>query len=155
MGIRSRIKKRLPIFGRQNNAMEEPPADLNNEAVSPSGYTPEPYTPPKSPRGEEDVQTFLERFVTENKIVIFMKGSPASPSCGFSANASAILTSYGVEYKHFDVFLDQDVREGVKDYSQWPTLPQIYLNGEFIGGSDILTQMHQNGELKAEIDAMT
>ena len=152
MGIRNRIKKRLPIFGRKTVSPAAPPV-FNDEPSSPS-FEPAPYTEPASPRGDKEVQSFLKDFVTENQIVIFMKGSPESPSCGFSANASAILASYGKEFAHFDVFLDQDVREGVKDFSQWPTLPQIYIGGEFIGGSDILTQMHQSGELKSEIDAL-
>ena len=151
MGIRSRIKKRLPIFGRKNT----PPAPVSpSESSSSTAFEPEPYAEPASPRGEQDVQVFLKEFVSNNQIVIFMKGSPESPSCGFSANASAILTSYGRQFTHFDVFLDQDVREGVKDFSQWPTLPQIYIGGEFIGGSDILTQMHQSGELRQEIESL-
>lgn len=72
--------------------------------------------------------------------------------CGFSANAAGILASYGKPYEHFDVISDFDVREGVKDYSQWPTLPQIYIGGEFIGGSDILSDMHQNGQLQQEFE---
>ena len=151
MGIRSRIKKRLPIFGRKNT----PPAPVPSaESTSGTAFEPEPYVEPASPRGDQEVQSFLKTFVSDNPIVIFMKGSPESPSCGFSANASAILASYGREFAHFDVFLDQDVREGVKDFSQWPTLPQIYIGGEFIGGSDILTQMHQSGELRQEIEAL-
>ena len=114
MGIRNRIKKRLPIFGRKTVSPAAPPA-FNDEPSSPS-FEPAPYTEPASPRGDKEVQTFLKDFVTENQIVIFMKGSPESPSCGFSANASAILASYGKEFAHFDVFLDQDVREGVKDF---------------------------------------
>ena len=152
MGIRSRIKKRLPIFGRKTVSPVAPTP--TNDNVEASHFEPEPYNEPASQRGDQDVQSFLKDFVTQNQIVIFMKGSPESPSCGFSANASAILSSYGKPYAHFDVFLDQDVREGVKDYSQWPTLPQIYIGGEFIGGSDILTQMHQSGELKSELDAL-
>ena len=109
---------------------------------------------PKSIRGDKDVQTFLGEFVTENKIVLFMKGSPTSPKCGFSANAAGILSSYEVKFTHFDVIEDYDVREGVKDFSSWPTLPQIYIGGEFMGGSDILTQMHESGELKQEIDKL-
>ena len=151
MGIRNRIKKRLPIFGRKTVSPAVPP---HNEEPSKPTFEPASYTEPASPRGDKEVQIFLKDFIKENQIVIFMKGSPESPSCGFSANASAILASYGKEFAYFDVFLDQDVREGIKDFSQWPTLPQIYIGGEIIGGSDILTQMHQSGELKSEINAL-
>ncbi|MCK6506673.1 Grx4 family monothiol glutaredoxin [Myxococcota bacterium] len=80
-----------------------------------------------------------------------MKGTPAMPMCGFSANAAGILRTYGVEMAAFDVLSDPEVREGVKQFSQWPTLPQIYVGGEFVGGADILMQMHQSGELKEMI----
>ena len=83
-----------------------------------------------------------------------MKGSPSNPMCGFSATASSILSSYQVPYEHFDVFSDQDVRDGVKMFSSWPTLPQIYIGGEFMGGCDIITQMHNSGELKQEIEKL-
>ena len=81
-----------------------------------------------------------------------MKGSPEMPLCGFSANAAGILSSYG-EFSHFDVISDPDVRQGIKDYSTWPTLPQIYVQGEFVGGSDILAQLHNSGELATLINA--
>lgn len=73
------------------------------------------------------------------------------PMCGFSANAAGILRSYGVDMASFDVLSDPEVREGVKQFSQWPTLPQIYVGGEFMGGADILMQMHQSGELREVI----
>jgi monothiol glutaredoxin len=154
MGIRSRIKKKLPIFGKRTVSPVTTAPVTSSDSGKQSDFVPEPYTPPTSPRGEKPAKEFIEAFLSENDIAIFMKGSPQSPSCGFSANASAILTSYNVPYAHFDVYLDQEVREGVKDHSQWPTLPQIYIGGEFIGGSDILTKMHQSGELKEEIDEM-
>ena len=76
-----------------------------------------------------------------------MKGSPTNPQCGFSARAASILSSYDHSFAHFDVFTDGDVRQGVKDFSEWPTLPQVFVKGEFVGGSDILQQMHDSGEL--------
>ena len=76
-----------------------------------------------------------------------MKGSPSNPQCGFSARAVSILQSYEKKMVHFDVFIDPEVRQGVKDFSEWPTLPQVYVKGEFLGGSDILQQMHDSGEL--------
>ena len=152
MGIRSKIKKRLPIFGRRST--QEQSGSLSSP--SSSGYEPGPTLPvepevPASPRGGRPVQEFLAEYVKENNVVLFMKGSPSSPLCGFSANAAGILASYGHPFTHFDVIADHDVREGVKDFSQWPTLPQIYLGGEFVGGSDILSQMHESGELGEEL----
>ena len=82
-----------------------------------------------------------------------MKGSPNAPQCGFSANASGILNTYGVEFRHVDVIADPAVRQGIKEFSNWPTIPQIYVGGEFLGGSDILMQMHQAGELGEVIEA--
>jgi len=104
-------------------------------------------------RGEQDVQTFIAELVGSNKIVLFMKGNPSSPMCGFSANAAGILMQYGKPLTHFDILSDPEVRQGVKEFSQWPTIPQIYVGGEFLGGSDILVQMHGNGELKEAIEA--
>ena len=88
--------------------------------------------------------------VTGNPVVLYMKGSPQFPMCGFSASAIQILKANGVE-KPFtvDVLQDEDVRQGIKEYANWPTIPQLYVNGEFVGGADILREMHQSGELKA------
>jgi len=87
--------------------------------------------------------------VTGNPVVLYMKGSPQFPMCGFSASAIQILKANGVE-KPFtvDVLQDDDVRQGIKEYANWPTIPQLYVNGEFVGGADILREMHQSGELK-------
>ena len=84
-----------------------------------------------------------------------MKGSPSSPQCGFSANAAGILQSYGVDLHHVNVLADPAIRQGIKDYSNWPTIPQVYVGSEFLGGSDILMQMHESGELKELIAAAT
>lgn len=147
MGLRDRIKRALPIVGMGGN---------RNPAPSP--YTPPPYVPPAppaDPKGGLPPEQFVDQLVKQNPIVIFMKGSPDDPMCGFSANASSILRSYGKPLAHFDVLSDPEVRQAVKDYSQWPTLPQIYVGGEFLGGADIIREMHQNGELKQAIDAAT
>jgi len=87
--------------------------------------------------------------VTGNPVVLYMKGSPQFPMCGFSASAIQILKANGVD-KPFtvDVLQDEDVRQGIKEYANWPTIPQLYVNGEFVGGADILREMHQSGELK-------
>jgi monothiol glutaredoxin len=151
MGIRNSIKKRLPIFGSGQSAPERTAAtaDPAPRAAAPQAR-PEPE--PEPARADVPVSEFIEELVKTNKIVLFMKGSPAQPQCGFSANASAILRGYGKPLAHFDVLSDPEVRQGIKTYSQWPTIPQIYVNGEFLGGSDILMQMHQAGELKEVID---
>lgn len=147
MGIRKSIKKRLPIFGSGQAAPERGAAPPVAAAAPPTAApAPEPARP------EVPVADFIAELVQTNKIVIFMKGSPAMPQCGFSANASAILRTYGKPMAHFDVLSDPEVRQGIKEFSQWPTIPQIYVNGEFLGGSDILMQMHQAGELKEVID---
>lgn len=96
-----------------------------------------------------DVQQRIHEQVTTHPVVLYMKGSPKSPQCGFSANAIRILSALGVnELFTVDVLQDAEIRHGIKDYANWPTIPQLYVSGEFIGGSDIMTEMHQNGELK-------
>jgi len=154
MGLRNKIKKRLPIFGRRFSNANQEKSTPTSSNVAPPPPAPQVEEEPKSIRGDQDVQSFLESFVKDNKIVLFMKGVPTNPLCGFSANAAGILSSYGKEFTHFNVIADYDVREGVKDFSSWPTLPQIYLGGEFIGGSDILSQMHESGELQQAIDEL-
>jgi len=142
MSIRKKIKKRLPIFGRRNDSPSTPVEP--SRPSTPVWMEPEPE--PQSPRGDVPVADYIQQVISENKIVLFMKGSPAQPQCGFSANAAGILSSYG-QFAHVDVIVDFDVREAIKDFSQWPTLPQIYIKGEFVGGSDILSEMHQDGSL--------
>lgn len=96
-----------------------------------------------------DVQTFIKETVTDNPVVLFMKGTAQFPQCGFSGRAIQILRQSGVtKLVTVNVLEDDDVRQGIKEYSQWPTIPQLYVKGEFIGGSDIMAEMDQNGELK-------
>ncbi len=96
-----------------------------------------------------DVQQRIDELVKGNRVVLFMKGNPQFPMCGFSGRAVQILKACGVDdLKTFDVLSDEDVRQGIKDYAQWPTIPQLYVNGEFIGGSDIMMEMYQAGELQ-------
>ena len=91
----------------------------------------------------------IEQQINSNPVVLYMKGTPQYPQCGFSANAVKILNACGVQdFYTVDVLADPEIRQGIKDYSSWPTIPQLYINGEFIGGSDIMTEMYQNGELK-------
>lgn len=96
-----------------------------------------------------DIQKVIHEQVTTHPVVLYMKGSPQFPQCGFSANAVRILGALGVTAPFtVDVLQDPEIRQGVKDYANWPTVPQLYIKGEFIGGSDIMTEMYQSGELK-------
>lgn len=95
-----------------------------------------------------DVQAKIKETVTNNKVVLYMKGSPKFPQCGFSSVASQILNACGAEFVAVDVLQDMDIREGIKQYASWPTIPQLYVGGEFIGGADIMRSMYQSGELQ-------
>jgi monothiol glutaredoxin len=90
----------------------------------------------------------IEKLINSSKVFLFMKGTPDMPQCGFSANVCAILKATGVDFKTFDILSDSDIRQGVKDYSSWPTFPQLYVNGELIGGSDIVSEMYNSGDLQ-------
>ena len=93
----------------------------------------------------------LDDLVGSSPIFVFMKGNKLMPQCGFSNNVVQILNSLGVAFETFDVLSDMEVRQGIKDYSEWPTIPQVYVNGEFIGGSDILIEMYNSGELREKL----
>jgi monothiol glutaredoxin len=95
-----------------------------------------------------DTNARIEKILSENKIVLFMKGSPQFPQCGFSARATAILNECGAKFHSVDVLQDPDIREGIKVYGNWPTVPQLYVNKELIGGSDIMMEMFESGELQ-------
>jgi len=100
-----------------------------------------------------DVQTFIKETVTDNPVVLFMKGTVQFPQCGFSGNAVQILRQNGVtKLVTVNVLEDDEVRQGIKTYSDWPTIPQLYVKGEFVGGSDIMNEMHGSGELKTLLD---
>ncbi|XP_011313407.1 glutaredoxin-related protein 5, mitochondrial [Fopius arisanus] len=98
-------------------------------------------------RGISTVSEDIASLVKNNKVVVFMKGVPDAPRCGFSNAVVQILRMHGVKYNAHDVLANEELRQGVKDFSNWPTIPQVFMNGEFVGGCDILLQMHQNGEL--------
>ncbi|SIO19056.1 monothiol glutaredoxin [Parasphingorhabdus marina DSM 22363] len=89
----------------------------------------------------------IDSMVTSNDVVLFMKGTPLFPQCGFSSKAVAILEHLGVGFESVDVLQDMEVRQGIKEFSDWPTIPQLYVKGEFIGGSDIMMEMYEAGEL--------
>ena len=94
-----------------------------------------------------NIQTEIKKMIDENNVCLFMKGVPESPQCGFSMTVSNILKYLKVNFKGINVLEDQDLRQGIKDFSDWPTIPQLYVKGEFIGGCDIVKEMFENGEL--------
>ena len=95
----------------------------------------------------------IDEIVRSNNVVLFMKGTPLFPQCGFSGRAIAILDHLGVPFETVDVLQDQEIRQGIKEYSDWPTIPQLYVKGEFVGGSDIMMEMFESGELKQMVGA--
>ena len=95
-----------------------------------------------------DTDARIASVVGENDVVLFMKGTPLFPQCGFSSRAVAILDHCGVQYESVDVLQDMEIRQGIKTYSDWPTIPQLYVKGEFVGGCDIVKEMFETGELK-------
>ena len=101
----------------------------------------------------EDVKSRIEALVKQHPVLIFMKGDRNAPQCGFSAQVVRILDSMLPEYTTVDVLQDQTIREGIKEYSSWPTIPQLYLDGEFQGGCDIITEMYQSGELQEKLSS--
>ncbi len=97
---------------------------------------------------KERIQTLIQ----SSPIFVFMKGTKLMPQCGFSNNVVQILNALGMSFETFDVLSDMEIRQGIKDYSEWPTIPQVYVKGEFMGGSDILIEMYNSGELKEELE---
>ena len=106
-----------------------------------------------SPAHADPVTQRIDNLVKANDIGLFMKGSPLFPQCGFSSRAIAILDHLGATYETVDVLQDPEVRQGIKAYSDWPTVPQLYVRGEFVGGSDIMTEMYESGELEELMSA--
>lgn len=147
MGLIDRIKRRLPLAG----STPPPPVAAGAPAARRS-YTETPAPPaPRSARGDKPVPEYIAEVVKAHPVVLFMKGVPESPLCGFSANAAGILGSYG-KLHAVDVIADPELREGIKAFTNWPTIPQIFIHGEFVGGADILQQLHGSGELKALLE---
>ena len=99
-----------------------------------------------------DTASRIDEIVRNNDVVLFMKGSTLFPQCGFSSRAVAILDHLGVSFETVDVLQDPEIRNGIKEYSDWPTIPQLYVKGEFVGGSDIMMEMFQAGELQQLLD---
>jgi monothiol glutaredoxin len=94
----------------------------------------------------------IDNLLTENKILVFMKGTKLMPMCGFSNNVVQILNTLGVPFETVNILDDYELRQGIKEYSNWPTIPQVYINGEFVGGSDILIELYQKGELQQMVE---
>ena len=101
---------------------------------------------------DSNTRSKIEQLINSNPIFVFMKGNKLMPQCGFSNNVVQILNSLGISFDTFDVLSDMEIREGIKEYSNWPTIPQVYVKGEFIGGSDILISMYNSGELKEKLE---
>jgi monothiol glutaredoxin len=99
-----------------------------------------------------ELQERIDNLVNQSKIVVFMKGSKLMPQCGFSNNVVQILNMLAVPYETVDVLADYEIRNGIKEYSSWPTIPQVYINGQFVGGSDILIELYQKGELQQMVE---
>ena len=98
------------------------------------------------------VKERIDQLINQHKIMVFMKGTKLMPQCGFSNNVVQILNTLGVSYETVNVLDDPELRQGIKDYSNWPTIPQVYVNGEFIGGSDVMIELYQNGELQQMVE---
>ncbi len=96
----------------------------------------------------QNIQSKIKELVTSNKVVLFMKGTPEFPQCGFSAKAVQCLQSVGAVVTAVDVLSDPDIRQGIKDFTNWPTIPQVFINGEFVGGCDIIAELFESGELE-------
>jgi len=99
-----------------------------------------------------EVKEKIDNLLTQNKIMVFMKGTKLMPQCGFSNNVVQILNTLGVPFETVDILSDQEVRQGIKEYSNWPTIPQVYIDGQFVGGSDILIELYQKGELQQMVE---
>ena len=96
---------------------------------------------------DDQIRQRIENDLKKNKIMLYMKGSPQAPQCGFSAQAVAILKEHDVPFHSFNILNDESIRQGLKEYANWPTFPQLYVNGELVGGCDIMMELHQSGEL--------
>ena len=95
----------------------------------------------------EEIRKKIEKIITENNVVLFMKGTSSMPQCGFSSRVAGVLNYLDIEFQDINVLESEEIRQGIKDYSDWPTIPQLYIKGEFVGGCDIITEMVINSEL--------
>jgi len=102
----------------------------------------------------KNINELISSYVKKKQVVVFMKGTPAAPRCGFSRAVAEILKVHGVEYESYNVLENEELRGGIKEFSNWPTIPQVFINGEFIGGCDIMLEMHKTGELIDELKSV-
>jgi monothiol glutaredoxin len=136
--------------------MDHPPtgcwfssSSSSSSSSSDSGGSHDDFAPKKKAvDGEDEALAMIKQHVESNHVMLYMKGNPAQPMCGFSATVVSILKKEGVDFSSVNVLEYPAIREGVKKYADWPTIPQLYVNGEFVGGCDIITSMHASGELK-------
>lgn len=148
MGILGRIKNRLKIVAGGE------PRPANRYTTSPPRPEPrEPAPPPKPMMTAEEATALIDADVKEHKVLVFMKGTRTAPMCGFSAAVVDVFDQLGVPYETRNVLAEPAIRQAIKDYSDWPTIPQVYVNHEFIGGCDITRQMHEQGELEPLVKA--
>lgn len=126
---------------------------FSTEQDSHDDFKPKIKTPSTPQDAFEEAKETIKKDVTSHAVFLYMKGTPDEPRCGFSANVAKILKHMGVQFGSRDVLADNVIREAIKSYSDWPTLPQLYVNGEFVGGSDIVTQMFRTGELQKLVDS--
>lgn len=97
----------------------------------------------------QELNDQIKGLIASSKIFLFMKGTPQAPMCGFSANVISLLNHYGIAYKTFDILTDMEIRQGVKDFANWPTFPQLYINNELVGGNDIVMELYESKELES------
>lgn len=132
----------------------------NDNKPSPFSILGDQSTPPntgeevKAADSSQPLNERIKGLIHSAPVFLFMKGNPMMPQCGFSANVVGLLNHLGVEFKTFDILSDMDIRQGVKEYSNWPTYPQLYVKGELIGGNDIIMEMFESGELKSVFDEL-
>ena len=123
-------------------------ASSRSRNVRPSAFVPSSSRQKVHASGDAAVQSVIAQDVAEHRVLLYMKGTPSAPQCGFSNMACQILNFHGVEYETRNVLASEELRNGIKEFTSWPTIPQVFIDGEFVGGCDILRQMHSDGELE-------
>lgn len=154
MGIRSKIKNRIKSRLGIINPEAPRPASTFTPATSGEAEERPKWTPPPRPEPltAEQAREAFAKEIAEHPVFIYMKGTPRAPQCGFSAATVAVFDELGFPYETRNVLADPTVRAEIKEFSDWPTIPQIYVGGEFIGGCDIVREMNENGELKTMVE---
>jgi monothiol glutaredoxin len=144
-------------YGPSKNMRSRFPINKNAPSYEPPPETAETAGPPPGPTRDEepemtDAKTRIDETVKSNDVVLYMKGTKSMPQCGFSSRVAGVLNYMGVEFQDINVLDDDGIRQGIKDYADWPTIPQLYVKGEFVGGCDIITEMTLSGELDQVFD---